>query len=77
MTVGFNVLEATDDGAAVRAVLDAEGRTDHPGVDWELAGRLGFEVKAGRVQVLAGDGRIVALPRLGPVDHVDTHPVRR
>lgn len=77
MTVGFNVLEATDDGAAVRAVLVAEGRTDHPGVDWDLAGRLGFEAKAGRVQVLAGDGRIVALAGLGPVDDVDTDAVRR
>ncbi len=77
MTVRFRAVEAPPADALVRAVLVAEGRTDHPAVDWNLAARLGFEAKAGSVQLLAGDGRIVALVGVGPADGVDPDVVRR
>src|SRR5690606_7858518 len=77
VTVRFQALEATPDGVGALAVLVAEGRTEHPAVDWDLAARLGFEAKAGTVQLLAGDGRIVAVAGLGPADGVDPDVVRR
>ncbi len=77
MTIRFRPVDAAPGDADVLAVLVAEGATDHPGVDWALAGRLGFEGKAGSTQLLAGDGRIVAVVGLGAADAVDTDGVRR
>lgn len=78
MTVRFRTADAAPSGEAdVSAVLVAQGRTEAPGVDWDLAGRLGFEGKAGGAQLLAGDGRLVAVVGLGDADAVDADAVRR
>ena len=77
MTIRFRAVDAAPADADVLAVLVAEGATGPAAVDWDLAGRLGFEGKAGSAQLLAGDGRLVAVVGLGAADSVDADGVRR
>ncbi len=48
-----------------------------PGLDRDALVSLGFTGQAGQVQVVPGDGRLVAAVGLGPVDGIDAVGVRR
>ena len=47
------------------------------GLDRDALVSLGFTGQAGQVQVVPGDGRLMAAVGLGPVDGIDTVGVRR
>lgn len=82
MTIEFSVAREGGDvdldvEVDVTAHLLAVGEDVAPGVDGDLAARLGFEAKAGSCQVLTdGAGRLVALVGLGPAADVDHDAIR-
>ncbi|HCW01269.1 MAG TPA: hypothetical protein DGK99_07655, partial [Acidimicrobiaceae bacterium] len=55
----------------------ADGDPLPSGLDRADLGRLGFEAKAGQVQVVPSDGRLVAAVGLGVTDELGTNGLRR
>jgi len=78
VTITFAVEQTAPTNVGITALLVGVGATDLPGVDREVASRLGFEGKGGSCLLLNGPGGdLVALVGLGPDDEVDHAAVRR